>query len=124
MSPREHAVRVQDILDRIDRIIFAENYLKEIEGNPSVLSENPNISTMVLDSILYCLLVIGEAVKSLNPEMKLRSGYVPWHEIVGLRNLLAHQYFNTEAGMIKSIINLPLTQLKEVCEYEAECQEF
>jgi uncharacterized protein with HEPN domain len=39
------------------------------------------------------LMVIGEAVARLSPEIKARHNSVPWPDIVGLRNLLVHEYF-------------------------------
>jgi uncharacterized protein with HEPN domain len=39
------------------------------------------------------LTIIGEAVARLSPEITARHNSVPWPDIVGLRNLLVHEYF-------------------------------
>jgi uncharacterized protein with HEPN domain len=39
------------------------------------------------------LTTIGEAVARLSPEIKARHSSVPWQDIVGLRNILVHEYF-------------------------------
>ena len=39
------------------------------------------------------LTVIGEAVARLSPEITTRHSSVPWPDIVGLRNILVHEYF-------------------------------
>jgi len=39
------------------------------------------------------LTVIGEAVARLSPEITARNTSVPWPDIVGLRNILVHEYF-------------------------------
>lgn len=39
------------------------------------------------------LTTVGEAVARLSPEVKARNGSVPWQDIVGLRNILVHEYF-------------------------------
>jgi uncharacterized protein with HEPN domain len=39
------------------------------------------------------LTIIGEAVARLSPEITARHNSVPWPDIVGLRNILVHQYF-------------------------------
>ncbi len=36
---------------------------------------------------------VGEAVARLSAEMKARHSEVPWQDIVGLRNILVHEYF-------------------------------
>jgi hypothetical protein len=43
------------------------------------------------------LTIIGEAVARLSPELTARHNAVPWPDIVGLRNILVHEYF----GMAK-----------------------
>ncbi len=35
----------------------------------------------------------GEAVARLSPEIQARHSAVPWQDIVGLRNILVHEYF-------------------------------
>ncbi len=39
------------------------------------------------------LTTVGEAVARLSPEIKARNSSVPWQDIVGLRNILVHEYF-------------------------------
>lgn len=39
------------------------------------------------------LTIIGEAVARLSPELRMRHTSVPWSDIVGLRNILVHEYF-------------------------------
>jgi uncharacterized protein with HEPN domain len=39
------------------------------------------------------LTIIGEAVARLSPELTSRNTSVPWPDIVGLRNILVHEYF-------------------------------
>ena len=38
------------------------------------------------------LTIIGEAVARLSPEITARYNSVPWPDIVGLRNILVHEY--------------------------------
>jgi uncharacterized protein with HEPN domain len=39
------------------------------------------------------LTIVGEAVARLSPELRGRHNAVPWPDIVGLRNILVHEYF-------------------------------
>ena len=61
------------------------------------------------DALLYNLLILGEAVKALDDETKARRPEIPWRQISGLRDLLAHEYYRIDAAEIDSIIkhNLP-----------------
>lgn len=61
-------------------------------------------------AILYHLQVIGEACRSLSPELKRANPDVPWARIVGLRNIIVHEYFDVDLNRVWSVIenDLPL----------------
>jgi uncharacterized protein with HEPN domain len=44
--------------------------------------------------------VIGEAVKNLAPETRSLEPDIPWADIAGLRDLIAHEYFRIEIGRV------------------------
>ena len=53
----------------------------------------PEFGSMAYDAVLRNLAVIGEAVKALSDELKITHAEVPWSSIVGLRNVVIHEYF-------------------------------
>ena len=63
------------------------------------------------DAILYNLLVIGEAVKALGEQTRARQPEVPWRQIAGLRDLIAHEYFRIDMDEIQSIVDQELKAL-------------
>src|SRR5438270_997794 len=65
------------------------------------------------DAILYNLVVVGEAVKSLSDDTKAKRPEIPWRKISGLRDLLAHEYFQIEIDEIAKIVDRDLTPLEE-----------
>lgn len=115
MSPRDHETRIEDILDRIRRITFAEMHLGKVETNGQF-----ELAEMAFDSILYDLLAIGEAIKSLDEGMKLRNNHIEWKEIIRMRDFLAHQYFQIKVTLIKTSIDKPLEELRLVCLAELQ----
>lgn len=115
MIHRHHEFRIEDILDRIRRITIAEKHMTE-----SAVSSDDDAAEMAFDAILYSLVVIGEAVKSLDTQMKSRSPRIEWKAIIGLRDLLAHQYFQIDALVIKASIDEPLEELRLACLAEQE----
>lgn len=64
------------------------------------------------DALLYNLMILGEAVKGLSEETKARQPEIPWHEIAALRDLLAHEYYRIEIGVIEDIVARDLTPLE------------
>jgi uncharacterized protein with HEPN domain len=50
---------------------------------------------MVFDAVLMRLLEIGEAVSGIDAELRESEPSVPWRQIIGMRNWMAHRYFDT-----------------------------
>ena len=48
---------------------------------------------MRFDGILHNFHIIGEAVKKLPTELRDQHTDIPWKEIAGMRDLIAHAYF-------------------------------
>ncbi len=65
------------------------------------------------DAILYNLVIIGEAVKLLSDETKARRADIPWRQIAGLRDLIAHQYFRIDMAEINKIVERDLGPLSD-----------
>jgi len=63
------------------------------------------------DAILYNLVVVSEAVKAVSDETKARRPEIPWRQIAGLRDRLAHEYYRIEMSEIESIIEHDLGPL-------------
>ena len=51
------------------------------------------------------LIIIGEAIKHIDREFKDAHRDIHWDEMVGLRNQLAHQYFNVTADYLDALID-------------------
>lgn len=98
-----------DILELIERIsrqvapMMREQFL-----------DDPDVQ----DATAYRLLAIGEASKDLSDEMKACYPDVPWRQVVGLRNVLADQYFVRESDLIWETVTVGLPRLAEVCRRE------
>lgn len=62
------------------------------------------------DAVLMNFVVIGEAVARLSEELKEKEKEVPWSQIKGLRNIVAHDYFGVDAEEVWQIVqnNLPV----------------
>ncbi|HEY5111043.1 MAG TPA: HepT-like ribonuclease domain-containing protein [Acidimicrobiales bacterium] len=105
-SPRQ---RLVEVIERIEGARKAELILDEYEH------EGKDIA-VPLDAILYNMLVIGEAIKTIPEEIKERRPDVPWLSITGLRNILAHEYLDVNVEVIHLILDEPLDQLQSACE--------
>lgn len=113
MSSRDEATRLEDILDRISRIDHAEKMLVEAEGN-----QDWDVAKTAFDAILYDLLVVGEVVKTFDERIKQAHPAIPWKEIAGMRDILAHEYFRVNSSVVRSTIDSPLADLRTACRNE------
>ncbi|HEX4506821.1 MAG TPA: HepT-like ribonuclease domain-containing protein, partial [Alphaproteobacteria bacterium] len=77
----------------------------------------------VQDATAYRILAIGEASKGFGDDLKSRHPHVPWRQILGMRNLLAHEYFIRESELIWETIRVGLPELADVCRAELGRQE-
>jgi uncharacterized protein with HEPN domain len=83
-----------DILSAIERI---ESYT--CKGKEEFLT---NLSLQ--DATLFRLQTIGEAVNQLPDELKEKYPEIPWRQIVGFRNLLAHVYWQVDMSTVWTIL--------------------
>lgn len=81
---RRDLQRLTDILEALDWIA------KRIAGR----TEGDFLADETLCyAVAQKLTIIGEAVARLSPGITARYNSVPWPDIVGLRNILVHEYF-------------------------------
>ena len=63
--------------------------------------------------MLYNLVIIGEAAAQISEETRATATEIPWTKVVGLRNLIAHEYFRVDLEVVRSILSEQLGQLEE-----------
>ena len=59
------------------------------------------------------LLVIGEESKRLDSGLKNEHQQIPWRNIAGMRNFLAHDYRGIDFDLVYEVINVNLPDLKD-----------
>lgn len=73
-----------------------------------------------LDGICMQLIAIGEAVKELdkltNRQLLPRYKSVPWEKVAGMRDVLAHHYFDLNAEIVFDVCQNHLHTLKTTLE--------
>ena len=97
-------VRLQHILDAIEAI---ERYTKDATQQEFV------DNSMMFDATLRQLEIIGEASNHLSEALLQETSDIPWARVIGLRNLVIHEYFGVDDLTIWSIIKVNIPQLKE-----------
>lgn len=65
------------------------------------------------DAVARRLETIGETVKHLPDDFRLRYPEVPWKQIAGLRDVLIHEYFNVRIMRVWYVVASNLQALKQ-----------
>lgn len=102
---RDEQERLRDIKDAIGVI---RTHLANT-GDTTQAKEDP----LLHDALLFQFVVIGEAVKHLAPETRESSPEIPWTDIAGLRDLIAHEYFRIDIQRVLEIVEKDLPPLEQ-----------
>lgn len=101
---RDEQDRLRDIQDAIAAI---RGHLEETDKTTAA-REDP----LLHDALLFQFVVIGEAVKNLSPGTRESAPEIPWSDIAGLRDLIAHEYFRIDIHRVLEIVERDLPPLE------------
>jgi Uncharacterized conserved protein len=107
------------VLHTLNQIELAINRLQERTKN--IHSVDDFLSTPggmeKLDAACMVLIAIGESIKNLDKvsEGKLLPTYpsIPWKRVMGIRDIMAHHYFEVDADVVFDVISKELEPLKK-----------
>jgi len=70
-------------------------------------------SSMVQDSVIRNLEIIGEASKQLNPDFRSKHPHIPWKQMAGMRDKLIHDYLGVDLWAVWGVVERILPALRE-----------
>jgi uncharacterized protein with HEPN domain len=103
---RDHRLYLDDIIEAVRRI-------KEFTNDMDFDDFKADIKTQ--DAVVRNLEIIGEASGRLPEEVHLSAPEIEWRKIVGIRNILAHEYFGISLPIIWDIVQNKLDELSAAC---------
>jgi len=102
--PRDYKVYIDDIIEAIERI---RDYTTGLS------LETFSNDRKTVDAVNRNLAIIGEAVNRIPEEIKTKYQNIEWYKIIGLRNILIHDYFRVDLEIIWDIIENKLFLLEK-----------
>lgn len=69
-----------------------------------------------IDAILRNIEIIGEAANKLSEKIYEENESVPWGRMIGLRNIVIHEYFGVDLNIIWQVIKVNLPETKPEIE--------
>jgi uncharacterized protein with HEPN domain len=91
---------------RLDDILAA---IEAIRGH---LERGDLEDGLVFDAVRVRLIEIGEAVKALSGDVLATETGLPWAQIAGMRDRLAHRYFDTSHTIVGATVSEDLPELE------------
>jgi len=104
--PRDYRLYVDDILEAVKRIC---GYTRDMDYK----SFSSDLKTQ--DAVIRNLEIIGEAARHLPSEMTSKTPRIEWPKIMGLRNILTHEYFGVNLAIIWDVVEHKLDPLAQAC---------
>lgn len=107
MSEKDWKIRLSDILDCIGAIqSFTKGMSYEEFAN----------NRLVLDAVVRNIEIIGEASKKIPEDVLLKYPQIPWRNIKGMRDVIAHDYVGVSKEAVWGVVANRLRELKSVVE--------
>lgn len=109
-AKRNPRVYLQDILSAIAKV---EEYTRE--------GERPFFTDgKTQDAVIRQISIIGEAASKLPSSLKMKHQEIPWRKIIGMRNIIVHDYSETDLPMVWNVAERDLPVLKSAIEAMVE----
>lgn len=115
---REHSRDIERLQHIVNSIAHIEDFLwgKTIEQMRD--------DVMCYHAVVYNIMVIGEAANMLTKVFRESHTDIPWRQIIDMRNVLVHGYYNTSPLFVWETYTNDLPFLKERVEkYITELSE-
>ena len=101
-------LREEFLVDILDAVAAVRAYTRT--GRSAFLR-----SAMMRDAVIARLTQIGEAVKGARAsgiDLEVLAPEIPWRQIAGMRDVLAHQYWRTDPAIVWSAVEKDLNPLE------------
>lgn len=107
MYDKKNIAYILTSLEAIEKIFI---YTQQIDSAEQFLKANDQLNFNACQTLL---MVIGEETKKIEAPLKERYKKIPWSQIAGLRNRIAHNYRSLNPDISFDIIQNYLSELKD-----------
>jgi uncharacterized protein with HEPN domain len=91
MSFKDWRVRIEDILEAVERI---RRYTAGMTERDFIADDR------TVDAVVRNLEIVGEAAKKVPPHVTERHPEIPWSRMSEMRNILVHEYHSVDPAII------------------------
>lgn len=105
MKDKKYLERIINYSSKIIRYLEEITSIEEFESNEEKV-----------DAVLLNLEQIGETAKKLSEEFKKKIYTIEWNKIIGLRNLISHEYEGVDLTIIYNVATINIPELLKILE--------
>jgi uncharacterized protein with HEPN domain len=98
---RSDRERLLDILEAVDRI-----EAQAARGRAAFAGDE-----LTQTAVIRWIEVIGEAARGVSAELRAGHPELPWRQMVAMRNVLIHGYFDIDVDLVWSVVQNDLPKL-------------
>jgi len=103
-------MRESDVIRLRHMLEAAEAALAIARDKPRAALLNDMTSTL---AVMKALEIIGEAANKLSAELRSAEERIPWSDIIGMRNVLVHAYFDVDLRVVWDTVERDLPGMAE-----------
>jgi uncharacterized protein with HEPN domain len=104
---RNHRLFVKDILDSIEKI---EEFIGNMDFKKFIEDDKTK------SAVVRKLEIIGEATKNIPKLIRQKYKELPWSDMAGMRDKIAHFYFGIDYEIVWKVIKERLPEIKPVIQ--------
>lgn len=107
---REHSRDIERLRHIVDSINHVEDFLR------GKSLDQMKEDVMCYHAVVYNIMIIGEAANMLTSDFRDEHPEIPWRQIIDMRNVLVHGYYNTSPLFVWETYTNDLPFLKQKME--------
>lgn len=107
MTPRSVRLFLEDMLEAMAKV---QRYSAGMD------QAGFNADELVRDAIIRNIEIIGEVARQLPQEFRDKHKEIPWHRMIGLRNIVTHAYFGIDTTIIWEIVSRNIPDIEPMIE--------
>ena len=96
--------------DYLQDILVAATHAVEFIADTSLEAFSDDVQKVY--AVTRALEIIGEAARRIPPSVQAAHPHLPWQEMIGMRNMVIHEYFGVDTEVLRRTVQEDLPPLR------------